>query len=120
MSFGPLLRIARTASFGLAVFYALLFAASVVILGAIFYWTILSSLERQMEVRIEAEVELLREELRSEGTSELIEEVQRRNRTLSFEYLLVDVKGNRVVGNLPGTSTAPRMERYSRLDPLNW
>jgi signal transduction histidine kinase len=104
MSFGPLPRIARTASFGLAVFYALLFAASVAILGAIFYWTILSSLERQMAVRIEAEIELLREELRSEGTSELIEEVQRRNRTLSFEYLLVDVKGNRVVGNLPGTS----------------
>jgi signal transduction histidine kinase len=104
MLLGPLPRIAHTASFGLAVFYTLLFAASAAILGAIFYLTILSSLERQMMTRIEAEIELLREELRSEGTSELIEEVQRRNRTLAFEYLLVDVQGNRVAGNLPGTS----------------
>jgi signal transduction histidine kinase len=104
MSLGPLPRIARTASFGLALFYALLFAASAAILGTIFYWTILSSLERQMTTRIEAEIALLREELRSEGTAELIEEVLRRNRTLAFEYLLVDAQGNRVTGNLPGTS----------------
>ena len=101
MSLGLLPRIVRTASFGLAILYASLFAASVTILGAVVYWTLSASLERQMTTRIDAEVELLKEELRFESNSELLEEVQRRNQLLAFEYLLLDPSGNRLAGTLP-------------------
>jgi len=102
MSFARLPRIVRTANFGLAILYAALFAASVVILGAIVYWIMQTSLERQMTSRINAEVDLLQEEFRSEGLQELVREV--RERTTYFpalDYLVLDAKGNRLAGNLP-------------------
>jgi signal transduction histidine kinase len=101
MKLGSLPRILRAADFRLPFIYASLFAVSAAILGTAFYWTVQSSLERQMTARIEAEIATLKEALRSEGASELIEEVERRNRVLAFEYLLLDPRGNRVVGNLP-------------------
>jgi signal transduction histidine kinase len=93
-------RMARTAEFRLPVIYALLFGVSVAILGTIFYWTIVSSLEQQMTMRIEAEIENLKEDFQSEGESELLEEVQRRHNLLAFEYLLLDKQGNRLAGDL--------------------
>ena len=72
-------RIVRSSEFMLPVIYSLLFAASAAILGTIFYWTIMSSLERQITTRIEGEVENLSEDFRAEGASELLEEVQRRD-----------------------------------------
>jgi len=103
MSLGLLPRIMRTASFGLALLYAALMAGSVMIIGAVVYWTIEASLERQMTARIDAEIDLFNEELKSEGDSELVEEVQRRSDVLPLEYLLVDAKDNRIAGNLPVT-----------------
>jgi signal transduction histidine kinase len=91
----------RTASFGLAILYASLFAASAAILGVIVYWTVQTSLEQQMTTRIATEVELLKEELRSEGQAELLEEVDRRSNFSALEYLLLDSQGNRIAGNLP-------------------
>jgi signal transduction histidine kinase len=85
--------------------YALLFAVSAAILGTTFYLTVRKSLEGQISARIEAEIETLKEELQSEGPSELIEEVERRNSTLAFEYLLVDQNGVRIRGNLPNINT---------------
>ena len=67
MSFARLPRTMRTASFGLAVAYALLFAGSVAILGGIVYLMVQSSLDRQMEARVDAEIDLLTQELRSRG-----------------------------------------------------
>lgn len=101
MRISSLPRIVRAADFRLPIIYALLFAVSAAILGTTFYWTVRSSLERQMTARIEAEIATLKEELQSEGLSELVEEVERRNRVLAFEYLLLDQQGNRIVGNLP-------------------
>ena len=98
---GLLPRLVRTPSFGMALLYAAVLAASVTIIGAIAYWTVETSLERQMTARIEAEVGLLKEELRSEGDAELIEEVQRRDSVLGLDYLLVDAKGDHIAGNLP-------------------
>jgi hypothetical protein len=54
-----------------------------------------------MTTRIEAEIEALREDFQSEGESELLEELQRRNNALAFEYLLLDKQGNRIAGHLP-------------------
>jgi signal transduction histidine kinase len=101
MKLGALPNILRAADFRLPFIYASLLAVSAAILATAFYWTVQSSVERQMTARIEAEIATLKEELRSEGTSELIEEVERRNRALSFEYLLRDPKGKRVIGDLP-------------------
>ena len=93
-------RIVRTAEFRLPATYALLFGVSAAILGTVFYWTIESSLERQTTTRIEHEIEALREDFQAEGKSELLEEVQRRDNFLAFEYLLVDQQGKRLAGNL--------------------
>jgi hypothetical protein len=92
----------RTASFGLAVAYALLFAVSVLILGGIIYAMIQSSLDRQMATRIDAEIELLTQELRTEGPQELVREVEERSGYFpALEYLVMDEKGNRIAGQLP-------------------
>ena len=48
MSFALLTRMMRTASFGLAVLYTLLFIASVLILGVVFYLIVQTSLERRL------------------------------------------------------------------------
>ena len=64
MSFGLPLRLVRTASFGLALLYATLLAASAVILGFIVYATVQASVDRQMDARIEAEIEILNGEFR--------------------------------------------------------
>jgi len=102
MSFGHLPRALRTASFRLAIFYALLFAGSALILGSIVYWTVQTSLKRQMDERINAEIELLRQEFRSEGLQELIREIGERAAYFPvLDYLVVDDKGNRLAGNLP-------------------
>ena len=102
MSFAHLLRVVRTASFGLAILYALMLAGSALILGIIVYWYVQASLERQMTTRIYAEFDLLRQELRSEGLQELIAEVKERTQYFhALEYSVVDAKGNRLVGNLP-------------------
>jgi signal transduction histidine kinase len=102
MSFARLPRTMRTASFGLAIAYSLLFAGSVMILGGVVYLTVQSSLNRQMATRIDAEIDLLTEELRSEGPKELVREVRERTSYFhALDYLVLDAKGNRLAGNLP-------------------
>ena len=108
MSFARLPRTIRTASFGLAVAYALLFAGSVVILGGVIYLMVQSSLDRQMEARVDAEIDLLTQELRSEGPQELVREIQERTNYFPvLQYLVLDAEGNRLAGRLssiPSTS----------------
>jgi signal transduction histidine kinase len=102
MSFEYLPRVMRTASFGLALLYSGLLALSTVVLGAIVYWSMQASLDRQMTSRINAEVDLLTQELRSEGQGELIKEISERTQFFhAFEYAATDSKGNHLVGNLP-------------------
>jgi signal transduction histidine kinase len=106
MSLGHLPRLVRTASFGLALLYAGLLAASFMIIGALVYWTVEASLEQQMAARIDGEIELLTDEMRSEGMSELIEQIGRRENVLNLEYLLLDANGTRVAGDMPVTPTS--------------
>lgn len=102
MSFVRLPRTMRTASFGLAALYALLFSASVLLLGAVVYWTVQASLDRQMTDRIDAEIDLLQQEFRSEGLQELVKEVNERTAYFpALSYFVVDANGNRLTGNLP-------------------
>ena len=106
MSLGHLPRLMRTASFGLALLYAGLLAASFMIIGALVYWTVEASLEEQMTARIDSEIELLTDEMHAEGNAELIEQVERRQNALNLEYLLVDANGTRVTGDMPVTPTS--------------
>jgi len=102
MSFERLLRIVRTASFGLAALYAALFSGSALVLGAVVYWTVQASLERQMADRIDAEIDLLQQEYRSEGLQELVKEVNERTAYFpALNYLVLDANDNRLTGNLP-------------------
>jgi signal transduction histidine kinase len=95
-------RILQTASFRLAALYALLFGGSVLVLGAIVFWSARSALEQQVTDRIEAEIALLREEFRSKGLDHLVATVQERTRTAAaLDYFVVDPAGKRLAGNLP-------------------
>ena len=101
MSFGLPRRLVRTPSFWLALLYATLLAASAVILGFIVYWTMQASIDRQMGARIDAEIEILKGELRTEGSTELTREVETRiNYFGALEYFLADADGKRLAGNL--------------------
>ena len=107
MSFGLPRRLMRNSSFGLALLYATLLAASAVILGFIVYWTVQTSVDRRMTERIDAEVEILKGELRSGGSAELTREVETRiNYFGALEYFLADADGKRLVGNLTNPPTA--------------
>ena len=102
MSFALLTRMMRTASFGLAVLYTLLFIASVLILGVVFYFIVQTSLDRQIATRIDAEIALLEQELKFEGKEALVREVEERTAVSpALDYLVVDASGNRLAGNLP-------------------
>src|SRR5262249_11582044 len=94
-------RMVRTASFGLAVLYALLFVTSVAILGIVLFLTIETSLNRQITTRIDEEIALLQQELKSEGKDALVAEVQERANVFpALDYLLLDANGNRLAGDL--------------------
>jgi signal transduction histidine kinase len=111
MSFGLPLRLMRTASFGLALLYATLLAASAVVLGFIVYWTVQASIDRQMAAHIDAEIEILKEELRSEGAADLAREVETRiNYFGALDYFLADADGKRLAGNL---SNLPATDGWS-------
>ena len=106
MSLKALPRIVRSAEFRLPLAYAMFFTASAMTVGTLFYWTIVSSLERQMTTRIEFEIEILKDDFQSEGEHELLEEVDRRDNILAFEYLLLDKQGKRIAG---GLSVTPKL-----------
>jgi signal transduction histidine kinase len=100
----PLPRLLRTASFRLSALYAVLFGASVLLLGAVAFWSTRSALEQQLMRRIEAETGLLEQEYRSNGLDRLLAVIRQRTRTepnFDFDYFLADPAGKRLAGNLP-------------------
>src|SRR5262245_30379356 len=108
MSFARIPRTLRTTSFGLGVLYAALFAVSTIILGSIVYWTVETSLDREITTNIEAEADLLQKEFKSEGFDELTRTVRDRGTFIpALDYLLLDSNGNRVAGELPYMPPAP-------------
>ncbi|MGN6098707.1 MAG: ATP-binding protein [Bosea sp. (in: a-proteobacteria)] len=73
-----LTRLLRTTSFRFALFYALVFMGSVGILGAMVYLTVRTALEEQLAQRIDAEIETLAQDYRTQGLQHLIEAVTAR------------------------------------------
>jgi signal transduction histidine kinase len=118
MSFGLPLRLLRTVSFGLALLYAILLAASAVILGFIVYWTVQASVDREMAARIDAEIEILKGELRSDGSASLAREVENRiNYFGALDYFLADADGKRLAGNLPNLPASDGWSDIAIPDP---
>jgi signal transduction histidine kinase len=111
MSFGLPLRLMRTASFGLALLYATLLASLAVVLGFFIYSTVQASIDRQMATRIDAEIEILKGQLQSEGSAALAKEVESRiNHFGALEYFLADQDGKRLAGDL---SNIPAIDGWS-------
>ncbi len=99
MFFGRPFRIFRTASFALALLYAALFAGSAVVLGCIVYWTVQNSVDRQLTARIEGELQLLEVVLQTDGSAELVRQVQQRVVYAgNLEYFLANADGKRLAG----------------------
>jgi signal transduction histidine kinase len=97
----PLPRLLQTASFRLATLYALLFGGSVLILGAVVFWSTRSALEQQVTRHIEAEMALLQDEFRSKGLDRLIATVQEPQRATTLDYFVLDPASKRLAGDLP-------------------
>lgn len=101
-------RAARTASFRLAALYAILFVASVLVLGGVVYLSARSAIEKQMTARIDGEFVALEEEYLSGGVDELRSAVLARQRApASIDYLVLLSNGERLAGNLPPLERRP-------------
>src|SRR5579859_3175078 len=95
-------RLLRVASFRFAVAYVVVFAVSVLILGATVFLQARSTLERQTVARIEKEVSLLTKDYRNYGLPHLIQVVEERGRhARTFEYLVTSPAGEHLGGNIP-------------------
>ena len=95
-------RIFATASFRLAALYAALFAGSIVVLGAVVFWTTHSVLDQQVRNRIATEVSTLQAGFRAGGIDALVAAVRDRDRASSaLDYRVQNAVGKRLAGHLP-------------------
>ena len=86
--------------------YAVLFSTSVLLLGAVTFWSTRSALEDQLRRRIEAEMSFLQEEFRISGLDHLVATVQERTRVpANLDYFITDRTGKRLAGDLPLVSS---------------
>lgn len=103
----PLPRLVRTATFRLSALYAILFAASVLLLGAAAFWSTRAALDKQLTRRIEAESALLEQDYRAHGIDDLVATVRQRSRVKgNLDYFVADPAGERLAGDLPVAADA--------------
>jgi len=95
-------RVLRTASFRLAALYALLFGASVVVLGAVVLFVTRATMEGEMRARIEAESAALLRVFEEGGIERLVTSVHERSTNLrALNYAVFGPDGTRLAGVLP-------------------
>lgn len=100
-------RLLRTANFRLALSYALMFGASVVVLGAIAYFDVRRSLEDQLRLHVSSEVEQLLHDYREDGLDELRHDIRERienNDGQRLRYSVANADGKSIFDALPHTS----------------
>jgi len=103
MPSAPAHRLYRTSAFRLALVYMVLFAASVLVLLGVFYWSTLAVIDRQTTENIDAEIRGLAEQYRDEGLTRLVEVLNERSGGIGAKsnvYLLADSASRRIAGNL--------------------
>ena len=96
-------RMLRSAGVKLALSYALVFGASAALLVAVLWVSSLNILTLQVDAAIDADAQGLAEQWRSGGPAALVNTIQNRiasNHDGDAIYLVLDPKGNAVVGNL--------------------
>ena len=98
----PDLRILRSSTFRLALVYAALFGASVLLLLAFIYWSTAGYMTRQTEAAIEAEIGTFAERYRSTGIPGLLGLIEEGLRSNASIYLLTDPAYRPLAGNLAG------------------
>lgn len=102
-----------TSTFRLALLYAVLFGASVLVLLGVFYWGAERALQRQTSQAIEAEIQALQERYRSAGvgglTQAIVERAQR-PRLSDMLYLLATPNGQALAGNMTAWPEQVRRE----------
>jgi signal transduction histidine kinase len=97
----------RATSFRLVALYLGMFTLSVLVLGAVIYFTVGREIELKFDDRVKAEAQTLRTIGKANGIERLAEEV--RVRTLeaaSLDYRLEDSGGRFLAGNLPSPRTS--------------
>ncbi|MBW4023986.1 MAG: HAMP domain-containing protein [Proteobacteria bacterium] len=98
----PVLRLLRTASFGFAALYVLLFAISACILGVAVFVVARSSLEQQLAAEVQSDSAFLQEQYRSGGLRHLQMLINARGHEPSApDYLLQTAEGTRLAGEIP-------------------
>ncbi len=101
-------RVLRTATFRLAALYVVLFATSVIVLGAIVYLVTVGALERRLDARIAGEMTLLKSAFQAGGLARLDSEIRTHQRTQpagALDYLVTGAGGERLAGDLPVVPT---------------
>lgn len=116
----------RGASFRFAILYALLFSASMAIVGSFVYWSSVDVIERQVANTVQAELRGLAEQYAERGLPRLVEVVSQRSAPggdTDNVYLLVSPNNQRLAGNLlswPETAQPDgewlRLELYRTLE----
>jgi len=96
-------RLLETSTFRLALLYLALFGVSALALVGYLYWATAGLMERQITETIQAEVEGLVEQYRSQGLGRLRKVIAARsaaNPNRASIYLLADPLGGRIAGNI--------------------
>lgn len=97
-------RLLRTSSFRLAALFALIFGASIVVVGGFVYINVKSALDRQEHTRVQADALALKGEFDSGGMRDLMSAIQERERNKlagGLDYSLFTADGHRTFGRLP-------------------
>ena len=121
----PVLRLVRTASFGFAALYVLLFAISACILGVAVFVVARSSLEQQLAAQVESDSAFLQAQYRGGGLGRLQMLIDARGQEpYAPDYLLQSPTGTRLAGEIPlqphlqpGWTTLPTGEGRAARDP---
>ena len=92
--YAPLNRLVRTASFRLAALYVVVFALSVVLLGAVVYFSVGREIAAAVDSRVTEETEKLQAIYRASGLEKLTQVVAARAiEAASLDYRLEDASG---------------------------
>lgn len=97
-------KLLRSAPFRFALAYAALFAASVIVLFVIIFWSTVGGLEEHLEHTVNQQIAALRDDLRQVGQAAMLELVRGRledQENTTLHYLVQDASGNKLVGDLP-------------------
>jgi signal transduction histidine kinase len=104
--YAPLNRLIRTASFRLATLYVVVFALSVIVLGAVVYFSVGREISTAVDERLREDTEKLQGVYRTNGLDKLVQVVSARVLEAgSLDYRLEDASGRLLAGNLPSPRT---------------